>query len=977
MGAVFKEQYKNLNSAQKEAVDTIDGPVMVVAGPGTGKTQILALRIANILEKTDTKAEDILCLTFTNSAVEAMQKRLARYIGKEGEKVNVATFHSFGMEIIKEYYEVLGLKTTPKLLDDADTAILFDEILNEHDWEYLRPRSDSMRYFSPLRSLLSLLKRERIDSKHFLSEVEKEINFLKQDPESISSRGESKGQLKKEIITKIENLARAREVSKFIDAYEEAKKKRNVLDYDDVLENLVKIVEKSKDAASDIREQYLYVLVDEHQDSSRVQNEFLTKLWGKVENPNIFVVGDDRQLIYGFSGASINHFKGFKKTFKDAKLVTLVDNYRSTQVILDASHALLQSVMSDEKLKSQSKEHHPIRLIEANSPADEIVACALDIQDKMKASADINECAILVPKNAQVRSALEILHEMNIPTSSMEALNLFDQREAQEFLRVLKIISNLSDKSALALSFFDGLSGVEPLEAHAYIAGQNMREFSFDSINEKNSATLFGDNNVGKWIGKLSKWRGDAQEKELIELVTKVGEECLHEGAKARLVSCKEIIDTVLLILTKEIEKNSGLTLGQFVSYVERLESFSEHMPIVVTPKEGVKVLTLHSSKGLEFDYVWIAHMDEWSLSGSKRGGFTLPKSIAERIEESDVEAVKRKLYVAITRAKRFCTLSYARNSNKETEQNLAQVIAELPEEVFSRFNLSNRGSRLQTSGKKEKSNLEELKKLVAKKYTDRYVSASLLNNFYECPWKWYFNNLLGLPTPPAETLEFGIAVHSSVDRILKMPNPPSEKEVEKIVLEEISKRNLKDERARERMSKEVEKILHAWVKNRLPEIKLARTTEEGISVKDARYPHLKIFGKIDLIENLGPKEVRVTDFKTGSVRKKSDIEKLDDEGRMGNNLRQLAMYSYMLRENPKWKTDVRESRLEFLEAKNPKESLYDRVIGIKEIDLLIKDITDYDALIKSGEWVGRECHYNSYGKNTECEYCKLAEIYE
>ena len=124
--------------------------------------------------------------------------------------------------------------------------------------------------------------------------------------------------------------------------------------------------------------------MDEHQDSSRVQNEFLTCVWGGVEEANIFVVGDDRQLIYGFSGASIDHFQGFKKTFKGAKLITLVDNYRSTQVILDASHALLESTMTDEKLVSQNKEHHPLTLLEAEFPDDEIIACAIDIKEKIK-----------------------------------------------------------------------------------------------------------------------------------------------------------------------------------------------------------------------------------------------------------------------------------------------------------------------------------------------------------------------------------------------------------------------------------------------------------------------------------------------------------------------------------------------------------------------------------------------------------------
>ena len=365
----FKEAFEKLNKAQKESVESIGvGPVMVIAGPGTGKTQILALRIANILNKTDIKADSILCLTFTNSAVDAMKERLKNYIGEASEKVNIFTFHSFGMKVIEENYKILGLKNPPNLLEDMDRAMLFDEILNSETWEHLRPRGDSTRYYADLKSLISLLKRERITEKYFLNEINKEIKSIEKDPESISSRGETKGNLKKEFLGKIESLERTKEVATFITLYEKIKKEKNVLDYDDVLENLVRIIEISDDVASSIRERYLHVLVDEHQDSSRVQNEFLARLWGEVEKPDIFVVGDDRQLIYGFSGASIEHFKGSKKTFHDATLIPLLDNYRSTQIILDASHALLHSVMSDEKLISHAKEHHPMRLIEAEYP---------------------------------------------------------------------------------------------------------------------------------------------------------------------------------------------------------------------------------------------------------------------------------------------------------------------------------------------------------------------------------------------------------------------------------------------------------------------------------------------------------------------------------------------------------------------------------------------------------------------------------
>ena len=982
----YNSEYKKLNPAQKEAVDSIDGPVMVVAGPGTGKTQILALRIGKILLKTDVKADAMLCLTFTNAAVEAMKERLVRYIGETGEQVNIFTFHSFGMKIIEAYYPVLGFGSVPKLLDDTDSATLFDEILHNNDWTYLRPRSDSSRYFRDLRSLISLLKRERITPEYFLQEAEKEIKLLELDPDNISSRGESKGELKKEFLNKIEGLKRSREVVKFFNLYEEAKKGKNqeniLLDYDDVLENLVKIVETSPDALADIQEKYLYILVDEHQDSNRVQNEFLKIVWGKVGDPNIFVVGDDRQLIYGFSGASIEYFQGFKKTFKGAKLITLVDNYRSTQVILDLSHALLSSVMSDAKLQSQSKEHHPIRLFEADTPEEEIIAAGLDIQKKSKETEggdggtriNPNDCAILVPKNKQVRNALEILHSIGLPVSTVEALNLFDQKEAHAFLRILKIIDN-GDIPSLALSFFDPISLIEPLEAHKFFAGENMREFSLDSLLEKKSPTLFlPDGRTEKWILKLSKWKKYKKINDLKTLVETVGKDLFENKTEdKKIVSEKEIVDTFLSLLSLQLDKNSKLTLPEFVSYLERLERYGEHVPLSISAKEGIKVLTMHSSKGLEFEYVWIAHMDERSLNSGKKMGFVMPSSIAEKVQERDTDAVKRKLYVAITRAKRFCTLSYALGSEKAGEQEVARAIVDLPAEIFKKQKFS---SKKKEAASSDLTLLASLSKLVAEKYSDRYVSVSLLNNFFECPWKWYFRNLLGLPEPKVESLEFGNAVHASVDKVLKMKSAPSLKEIEEIVKIEVLKREFGDERKKIQHTKEISQIVSRWAKDRFPEIAPQHENEKSISTKDDKFPLLNIYGKIDLLEYLNSDKVRVTDFKTGSVRKKSDIEKMDEEGRMSSYLRQLAMYSYLIQKSFKSKIDVQESRLEFLEAKNKKEALYDRAITPKEIELLVKDISDYDSLVKSGEWANRPCNYNSYGKNTECEYCKMAEMY-
>ncbi len=983
----FEEEYKKLNPAQKEAVDSIDGPVMVVAGPGTGKTQIFALRIGNILEKTQTKADSILCLTFTNSAVKAMRERLRRYIGAEASKVSVSTFHSFGLEILEKYYGALGLDREPKLMDDKDTVALCDQILQENEWEYLRPRGDAARYFRDLKSLISLLKRERITPEEFKVQIEEEIESIKNDPDSISSRGESKGKLKKEVEKKIEGLERTLEAVKFYSIYENEKKERNLFDYDDILESLNRVVEESDEARSYIKENYQYILIDEHQDSSGVQNAFLQKVWGDEEKPDIFVVGDDRQLIYGFGGASLEYFENFKNAFGKAKLISLTENYRSTANILRSAHNLLESKISKEQLKSNSKENHPIRLVEAFYPRDEIISAGLEIKEKIKNGDDMNDMAILVPKNRQVRSTITILKELGIPVAGGESLDLFDSPEGIALINVLKIMNNPGEGTFLASSFFNPLSGISPFKAHEFIKKNNMREFSLLSVEEEKNSLFSEGSGINTWIQKLRTWLSHSSEP-LYPFVQKVGTEFLLSESKDHdaLVSRIEVLRTILHLVLLLVEKNPKMGLKDFIEFLDRLESYGEGIPLAIfAPNEGVKVMTLHGSKGLEFDYVWIAHMDEKSLSGGKVGGFSLPEEVKDKVEKKDDEVYKRQLYVAITRAKRFCTISYALKSYVGGEQELAYVVADIGGD-FERQSADETEKKILQSDEKAfvenkavlepKKDLSVLTQMVKKEYEDRKVSVSLLNNFFECPWKWYFRNFLQLPEPKSESLEFGNIIHGSVDEILKNGSKVSEKEIQSIVGRQVQRSGYGNEKKQEEMKKLAIKIVSSWVENRLGDISKNRQNEQSVSVNDERFPHLNIYGKIDLIESLDKENLRVTDFKTGGVRKKSDIEKIDEEGRLSGYLRQLAMYSYLIKQSPKWKAEVRESRLEFVEASKDSERFYNTVINNEQIEKLVQDIEDYDKLIKTGEWTERPCNYNSYGKNTECEYCAMSKIY-
>ena len=1008
----FEKEYKKLNKAQKEAVDTIDGPVMVVAGPGTGKTQILALRIGNILLKTDTPADSILCLTFTNSGVRAMQKRLNDYIGSRGNGVMISTFHSFVFHyLIKKHYQLLGFNLEPKILSDEEAIFLVDEILQENSWEYIRPRVNPEMYFSELKQMISILKRERLTPAEFRLSLKEDIENLQNDENNISSRGESKGKLKKEIEKKIESFERTKEVVEFYRLYEEKKFSLALLDYDDILEYAVKLVEDYENVRADIYENYQYILIDEHQDSSGVQNDFLKGVWREIDKPNIFVVGDDRQLIYAFSGASFSYFEEFSHIFGKGKtkLITLTENYRSTQSILSLADDLLKSSLIDEKLRSNLKENKKgqvgINLGEYAYPRDEIIGAGLYFKEKIEAGIKPEECALLVPRNYNVRNALEILKNMGLKVSSGKDISLFDVKKSQSLIRILGIIADPGNSILLSESLLDKISGVDVISAHKFLKNIKPDKLTIEEMkfSPKGMSLFRQDNAILGWGSTLERFANNLSDKNILEIISSVGNEILIDQAKnhEELIENVEVVRSFLHIATLFEEKKKNATIVEFLTYLKRLESYGSHIPLATFESDsGIAVMTLHKSKGLEYKVVWIAHMNEEVLMSEKRTAFALPEKIKEHIKERDVLSAKRELYVAITRAREYCNISYARENYQGSELKLANIIQELSKIHFSKKSQAETEKEILSFSpavytpkitKVETDNLQALKDFVKENYFDLKISVTLLNNFFECPWKWYFRNFLRLPEVKTKSLALGSAVHRTIEYILKdkplfdrATNISRVSLIKEKIKTELEKENVNSISELKKLIKDGEMAVRCFLDDFYKNLAKNYVPERSVQFKDNKFPHLSMSGKIDLTERLDNGDVVITDFKTGSSKTKSVIEKLDKENRLSSHLRQLAMYSYLVAGVEKGK-QVSMSRLFYLESlKNDKNILYSIHISKEQVDLLKKDIADYDMFIKSGEWVDRPCNYNSYGraggragKNTECEYCKMAEIYK
>jgi ATP-dependent exoDNAse (exonuclease V) beta subunit len=527
------------------------------------------------------------------------------------------------------------------------------------------------------------------------------------------------------------------------------------------------------------------------------------------------------------------------------------------------------------------------------------------------------------------------------------------------------------------------------MQAHVFLKNiKKMDQLTIDSlINDAAGDGMFAtENPIATFGNRLQSWIGELSHERISHIVSVVGNELLIDQSDnhAELLKNIEIVRSFIHASTAWEEKNPTGTLAQFLEYFKRLNNYGNTIEIArLGNRSGIRVMTLHKSKGLEYDHVWIGHMNEEILMSDKATAFTLPESVKEKIAERDVLTAKRELYVAITRAKKFCTISYADKRNDGMDLNLAHIIQDLADEHFIKTTADDnesviidndpRNYAMKPVSTDEPEIIETMKTFVTERFTETKISVSMLNNFYECPWKWYFRNFLRLPETKGVSLALGSAVHSTIEYILKLKSLPKKSELNDYITSQLQHEGIIDIKELKRLSADALTATNNWIDGFYKHLATDRIAERSISFTDKQFPNLTMYGKIDLTERFPDGTIMVTDFKTGSSKTTGVIEKLDDENRLSGLMRQLAMYSYLIRGAEG--NDVAQSRLLFLEEdQNNKNALYSTHIGGDQIELLIRDIAEYQQLLTNGEWTNRPCHAKPFGKNTECEYCARIE---
>ena len=614
----------NLNDKQKEAVLYNDGPLLIIAGAGAGKTKTLTTKIAYLIEEKYATPYNVLAITFTNKAAKEMKDRLYAMLGDVAKKIQVSTFHSFGLKLLRENFELLGYDRNFVIMDSDDSLTVVKKIIKDlgYDPKVYNPKA--------IRNKISSCKNEMISAKAY-------ERYAVSDYEQV--------------------------IHKIYEKYEDKLYQNNSVDFDDLLLLPIKLFKENPDVLERYQDLYQYILIDEYQDTNQAQY-ILTKLISE-KNRRITCVGDDSQSIYSFRGANYKNILNFEKDYPDAKTILLEQNYRSTSTILDAANQVIKnnSQRKDKKLWTDKGTGEKIKYYRAYNERDEAQYVIRKIKELVNKGTEYKDIAILYRTNAQSRVVEEEMLKENLPYRVIGSFYFYSRKEIKDLIAYLRLIHNSKDNISLLRVINTpkrgiGLKTIENLTSKADEEGISI----YDAINSGKEL---------EFKNTIEKLKIVAEDLTLTELIDKVLD---ASGMKKELESEQSLESEVRLenleefkSITKAFEEKEGLiSLEDFLLEISLIRDVEEYKD----DPNRICLMTVHSVKGLEFDNVFVIGMEE--------GIFPHMNSLMENMA---LEEERRLCYVAITRAKDNLHLVNARRRTlfgKEQVNPVSRFMSEI-----------------------------------------------------------------------------------------------------------------------------------------------------------------------------------------------------------------------------------------------------------------------------------------------------------
>ncbi len=1036
----FDEAYAKLSPEQKTAVDHLEGPMMVLAGPGTGKTQIIALRIAQILKRTQMAPQNILCLTFTDSGVVAMRTRLLEMIGSTAYRVRIHTFHSFCNEVIQENPETFLFARELQPLTDLERIQLFRGILDEMPAASpLTPFANPYLYLRDISKAIQDLKRENITPKTFeqtLSDLEKSLEeqgetletftanhsnslkegdfeelqtkligtvfsplFLDLDLSDKKQRTLLKSALK-DLYLDLKNQApKQRALLQIFENYQEKLQKRGRYDYEDMVLFVVRKFQEEETLLARYQEQFQYILVDEYQDTNSTQNEVLRLLTSYFENPNVFVVGDDKQSIYRFQGASLENMLSFHSLYKKSvQLVSLKDNYRSQQAILDAAASLIEHStnsltkqipsLNSALISTVSHPTRPLQLAEFENPRTELYFIAKQIQKLISENIHPSEIAIIYRNHRDAHELTELFLRMNLPFRVLAGHDILKDKEISKLIGLLRTLTQLSDEHQLFTTLNADFFGFNPVDlAKISIAAYRTKQGLFEA--------MLASEIFQPFTGKLSAWSNLSLNLPLAEFFDRL----LKESGYLDFILAKENklehlnrLNTLFDELKKLNYGNSEMTLKDFLDYLDLLKenelTLAEHELATTTaqsaaiPKSAgnangaIRLLTAHKSKGLEFEHVFIINcVDKHWGNLPSRDKLKLPPTLLriplphERNEEE-----RRLFYVALTRAKKNVTLSYPKTNGNRRPVMPSEFLSEITPELLQRVDTApienDALAHLSTLFFQIPKAPAEEERVFIKSLLENYtLSVTHLNNYLRCPRLFYYNNILRVPSAKTHHQAYGTAIHESLKDWLLGAAESSPVPTKQFLIEQFE-----HHLSREILSKQEfrgglelgQKTLAAYYDHYSQTQNTNVLVEYNFASHGVTLDGVPITGKLDKIEVLdeAAKTVHVVDYKTGNPDSKSA-----ELAPGGEYRRQIAFYQLLCNNSQKFPYKMVSGEIDFVQPSKKSQQFIKKSFTITEDELnnLKTLILDVYSDIQNLRFLSPD-EFETCG---ECEYCK------
>src|SRR3989344_7386342 len=880
---------EGLNSAQSEAVTTTEGPLLIIAGACTGKTTVITRRIAYLIEKKLAKPSEILALTFTEKAASEMEERADILVPYGYVDTWISTFHAFGNRILQENALDLGLPPDFKAMSRPSQILFFQQNLFAFDLAYYLPLGNPTKFIEAMISFISRCKDEDISPGQYLRYVRK----LRMNNSELKMNKEEKGEFKLEI-------KKQQELANMYEKYERLKERAGLLDFGDQVSLTLKLFRSRPAVLKKYQKQFKYILIDEYQDTNFAQTE-LVKLLAAPKN-NICVVADDDQSIYRFRGAAISNVLDFKKTYKKSKVISLVENYRSTQGILDAAYRLIRHNDPDrlevaekisKKLVSANKNLGFPKEIYADTLSSEADLVAEEIK-KLTQKYQYKDIAILVRANSQADPFLRSLNMKGIPHKFVGSSGLYVQPEIRVLIAFLSSLVDIEDSLQiyhLATSEIYSLSMDDAAVVSSYAKRKGR---SLGQVFRKLSELGLEISKEGKKI--IEKMLSDLDEMRQLSRKQPVGKvlyEFLQKSRYLENLSNTETVEaqTKVQNIAKFFEK-----IGEFslVASSESVATFIEWLQVMRSvgddpataefdpDTDAVNVMSIHAAKGLEFSVVFLVNLvSDLFPSRDRKDPISIPdKLIKETLPLGDfhIQEERRLFYVGSTRAKEKLYLTWSRDMGGKRIKKISPFVLEALDKVVSDSQILKPSPLEKISGFAKAS-----EQMVVKRPTEPKIlklTQGSIDDYRTCAYKYRYIHVLRLPILRHHAVVYGSALHEAVAAYYR-----AKMNGKKITLNMLlqgfenawdSEGFLSAEHEQKRLL-EGKKVLKDFWKREAKKKDMPKYIEKGfrfdVQVSGNRNSGVLVRGRYDRVDE-DSSGVKIIDFKTTAARTREEVDK-------------------------------------------------------------------------------------------------------